>query len=109
MYASERQCTACVFSDAFTMGHTHTQCCESCNNVVKLGLTSSHISELAEHINMPCTEQHSFKMSQSLSTRSREAFNRVQVVHSTGLLKVILDIDISAYAASLFADKFSKS
>ena len=67
------------------------------------------MSELVEYMNMQFAEHRIFEISKTCQARSGHAFQRVPVVHSTCLVKCILDTNVSAYASAVLAVEFSKA
>ena len=98
-----------AFSAGLPYCPSRTQSCESSKIVIKLRTTGMQMSELVGYMNMQFAEHRKFEMSQTVQSRSGHAFQRVPVVYRTGLLKCILDTNISAYASALLAVEFSKA
>ena len=109
VYATRQQWATCFFPTAFTVGHSTTQRSESWNNLIKLGSKGCDMSQLAEHIQFLCEEQRQFEITQCLSTKANQAFQRVPVVQSTELREIVLGTGISSFAALQLANEFSKA
>lgn len=109
VYRTRHQLVSCFFQDEFTLGHSTTQILESWNNLIKMCLKGSNMSELVIYIETLCEEQRKFDHTRQCYVDSTSTYRNIPIVYETELQKVINNTGLSKFSAKLLAEEFKKA